>query len=192
MREPEPDHCGFHCEIEMRWCNALLRCPAQRPLQLSKEDSLRKLHDNCFLPYQVTLRGRLLAFVGFGFRWLCTSFVYKYRLISCVRMESCSSHETFGSVYIIFIVWCTFDFSWCPEIVLPFFHSFFCWSLVLDFSFVCSFQKGLKPGNSPPRKPKGNPTCGFFPEGSQAGSLLHQWPQPVAEAKAKHAASHSA
>ena len=49
MRGPEPDHCGFHCEIEMRCCKTFPRCPAQRPLQLSKEDSLGKLHDICFL-----------------------------------------------------------------------------------------------------------------------------------------------
>ena len=37
------------CEIEMRCCKALPRCPAQRPFQLSKEDSLGKLHAICFL-----------------------------------------------------------------------------------------------------------------------------------------------
>ena len=37
------------CEIEMRCCKTLLRCPAQSPLQLSKEDSFGKLHDICFL-----------------------------------------------------------------------------------------------------------------------------------------------
>ena len=39
------------CEIEMRCCKTLHRCPTQRPLQLSKEDSLGplgKLHDNPF------------------------------------------------------------------------------------------------------------------------------------------------
>ena len=32
----------------MRCCKTLPRCPARRPLQLSKEDSLGKLHDMCF------------------------------------------------------------------------------------------------------------------------------------------------
>ena len=32
----------------MRCCKTLPRCPAQRPLQLSNEDSLGKLHDICF------------------------------------------------------------------------------------------------------------------------------------------------
>ena len=85
-------------------CDVALLNFAQMPSAAIKGRFIGKLHEICFLSYQVTLRGRLLAFVGFGFRWLCTSFVYKYRLISCVRMESCSSHETFGSVYIIFIV----------------------------------------------------------------------------------------
>ena len=60
MREPEPDHCGLHCEIEMRCCKTLPRCPAKRPLQLPKEDSLGKLHDVCFLVVPSYIAGEAL------------------------------------------------------------------------------------------------------------------------------------
>ena len=48
------------CEIEMRCCKALPRCPAQRPFQLSKEDSLGKLHDICFLIVPSYIAGEAL------------------------------------------------------------------------------------------------------------------------------------
>ena len=48
MREPEPDHCGFHCEIEKRCCKTLPKSSAET-IAVIKEDSLGKLHDMCFL-----------------------------------------------------------------------------------------------------------------------------------------------